>query len=92
MATYFMFGRYSAPAVKEISKARTKEVERVIEQYDGKLRDAYALLGQWDLAFIVEWPGIEEALQASVQLTKATGISFSCAPAIAVEEFDKLVG
>lgn len=41
---------------------------------------------------IVEFPGVGEAIRASVALNKALGIAFSTVPAIRVEEFDKLVG
>jgi len=41
---------------------------------------------------IVEFPGIEEAIKASVDLAKLLRISFSTAPAVSIEAFDKLIG
>lgn len=41
---------------------------------------------------IVELPGVNEAIRASIALSKAFGIAFSTAPALPIEEFDKLVG
>jgi len=52
----------------------------------------YALLGAYDLVFIVDLPGIQEALRSSVAITKLTDIAFTTLPAVTVEEFDKIVG
>jgi len=41
---------------------------------------------------ICDLPSTESAVKASIALTKALGISFRTAPALPVEEFDKLVG
>jgi uncharacterized protein with GYD domain len=51
----------------------------------------YALLGPYDLVFIVDLPGTQEAMKASVKLSKATGIAFTSCPAMTVEHFDKLM-
>jgi uncharacterized protein with GYD domain len=90
MATFFMFGRYSPEAIEGISAARTKKVVNTIEKAGGKVSSMYALLGECDLVFIVDFPGVEEAMKASVALNKLTGISFSTSPAVTVEDFDKL--
>ena len=91
MATFFMFGRYSTEAVKGMSAKRTKDAEGLIKKYGGKVEAMYALLGEKDLVFILTFPGIEQAMKASVALGKATGISFTTLPAVTVEEFDKLI-
>jgi len=91
MATFFMFGRYSSEAVKGISAKRTKEAESLIKKFGGKVNSMYALLGEKDLVFIVTFPGIEEAMKASVALSKLTGITFTTLPAVTVEEFDRLM-
>ena len=86
-----MFGRYSSEAVKGMSAKRTKEAEGLIKKHEGKVEAMYALLGEKDLVFILTFPGIEQAMKASVALGKATGISFTTLPAVTVEEFDKLI-
>lgn len=91
MATFFMFGRYSSEALKGMSAKRTKEAESLIKKLGGKVESMYALLGEKDLVFISTFPGIEQAMKASVALSKMTGISFTTLPAIPVEEFDKLI-
>ncbi|MBI4556231.1 MAG: GYD domain-containing protein [Candidatus Hydrogenedentes bacterium] len=91
MATYFMFGRYSADAVKQITAARTKRAAATIKKLGGQVRAIYALLGQHDLVLIADLPGTQEAVRASIALSRLTGIAFSTAPAMPVEEFDELV-
>jgi uncharacterized protein with GYD domain len=86
-----MFGKYSIDAMKEISAERTKNATAVIGDCGGKIKAGYALLGETDLVLIADFPGVKEAMKASVELTKLLGISFTTAPAVTVEEFDKLI-
>jgi uncharacterized protein with GYD domain len=51
----------------------------------------YATLGRHDLVFVVDFPGTEEAMKASVALGRMSGIAFSTAPAVTVEKFDELM-
>ena len=90
MTTYFMFGKYSMDSVKEISAERTVKATSVIGDLGGEIKAGYALLGKTDLVLIVELPGMKEAMKASVELNKLLGIAFTTAPAVTVEEFDKL--
>ena len=92
MGTYFMFGSYSEEAIGKISSERTEEATGIIEANGGKLKSAYALIGEYDIVLIVRLPGNEEAIKTSVELSKAFGIGFTTAPAISVSEFDELVG
>ena len=91
MSTFLMFGRYSSEAVKQISAERTGKATSVIKKFGGQVNSMYALLGEYDLVLIVELPGVEEAMKASLALTQLTGISFSTSPAVTVETFDKVV-
>lgn len=90
MATFVMFGKYSHEAIKQISAARTEQTVKLAERFQGSIKAMYALLGEHDLLFIVDLPGPELAMQFSVALAKATGISFVTSPAVTVEEFDRL--
>jgi uncharacterized protein with GYD domain len=91
MTTFFMFGKYSLDALKEISAERTVKTTAVIGDLGGEIKAAYALLGETDLVLIVDLPGVKEAMKASVELSKLLGVSFTTAPAVTVEEFDKLI-
>ena len=90
MATFFMFGKYNAEAIKTISLRRTEQAMEAIRQLGGEVNGMYALLGEYDLLFCVELPDVEQAMKASVVLTKLTGISFNSCPAVKVETFDRL--
>ncbi|MCJ7622843.1 MAG: GYD domain-containing protein [Anaerolineaceae bacterium] len=92
MTTYFMFGQYSADAIKKISAKRTEDALAMIAELGGEYKDGYALLGKYDLILIADFPGTEQAMNASVTLTKKLGISFTTLPAVSVAEFDKLIG
>jgi len=91
MATFFMFGKYSSEGLKEMSAERTDKAVSLIKKFDGEVDSVYALLGEQDLVLIVDFPGVEQAMKASVALTKMTGVSFSSSPAVPVEDFDKMI-
>ncbi|HEX6270419.1 MAG TPA: GYD domain-containing protein [Anaerolineales bacterium] len=91
MATYFMFGKYSLEGMKGISAGRTAKTLALIKKHGGKLRAGYALLGDVDLVLIVDLPDTGQAMKTSAALAKLLGVSFSTAPAVSVEEFDKLM-
>ena len=90
MATFFMLGRYTAEAIKEMSLKRTDQVVKEIKTLGGEVSAMHALLGGYDLLFCVNLPNVETAMQASVKLNRLTGISFTTFPAVAVETFDRL--
>ncbi len=91
MAKFYMFGKYTTEALKGISGGRTKNAVSTVEKLGGKVVSMDVLLGEKDLVFVVNFPGIQEAIKASIALSKLTGIGFSTSPALSVEEFDKLV-
>ena len=92
MSTYFFFGKYSMEAVKSISAERTEESMALIKQNGGEFKAGYALLGDIDLVLIVDLPDTEHAMKTSAALSNLLGISFTTAPAVSVEDFDKLMG
>ena len=90
MITFLMFGKYSSEAIKGISGARTVEANNLIKKNGGEVISQYALLGENDLLFIVNFPSVDDVIRSSVALNKLTGISFNSIPAITVEQFDKV--
>ena len=90
MATFLLFGSYSDESIHQISPKRTDKTEALLKQNGGKLKGGYALLGEYDLILVVELPDIEQAIKTSVALSKMTGIAFTTAPAVTIEEFDKI--
>jgi uncharacterized protein with GYD domain len=91
MPIFMMFGRYSSESLKGISSERTEKAVEVIKKNGGKVVSMYAVLGEHDLVFTLDFPDAEKALAASVALNKLTGISFTTSPVVEVEKFDKLV-
>jgi uncharacterized protein with GYD domain len=91
MATYFMFGDYSAEGIQEISADRTKKCNRIIEKLGGEIRSIYALIGSYDIVIIVDLPGREEAIKASIAIGVEIGMSFQTFPALSAERFDQIV-
>lgn len=78
-------------ALREISAERTQKAGNLIKKFGGEVTSMYALLGEQDLLFVANFSGIEQAMKASVALSKLTGISFTTSPAVTVEEFDKMI-
>lgn len=91
MATFVMFGKYTAEGLKGFSAARTKKAADLIKKLGGEVLSMYATLGEHDLMCLVNLPDVATAMQASVALTRMTGIAFTTAPAVPVEQFDKLI-
>ena len=92
MPIFLMFGNYTTETVKGISSERTEKVVNIIKQNGGEVRSMYAVLGEHDLVFIVDFPDIEKVMAASLAIRELTGISFKSSPLVEVEKFDRLVG
>jgi uncharacterized protein with GYD domain len=92
MSTFIMFGKYTMDSVRGMSRKRTENASSIISDLGGEIKSAYALLGQTDIILIVDFPGVNEAMKASVELAKLLGVAFTTSPAVTIEEFDRLVG
>ena len=92
MSIFMMFGQYTPEALKGISPERTRQAVALIEENGGKVRSMYAVLGEHDLVFVLDFTDTEKAMAASVALRQLTGISFATSPVVDVEQFDSLMG
>ena len=92
MPIFMMFGKYSSESLKGISSERTDQAVNAIKKHGGKVISMYAVLGEHDLVFTLDFPDAEKAMATSVELNRLTGISFTTSPVVEVEKFDKLVG
>jgi len=90
MAKFFMYGKYTQEAVKGISADRTKKAVDAITKAGGRVNSMYALLGKYDIVLVVDFPGTQDVMKASIALNKLTNISFTSFPAITMDEFDKI--
>ena len=91
MAVFFLLGKYSQESLKGITARRTEQAVGMIEKFNGQVTAMYAMLGPYDLVLIVNLPGIREAMEASVAISKMTGIGFTTCPAISVDRFDEMI-
>jgi len=71
---------------------RTVKVREVINKSGGKIISMYAVMGEHDLVFTIDFADVDKAIAASVALYKLTGIHFTTSPVVDVEQFDKLIG
>jgi uncharacterized protein with GYD domain len=91
MAIFMMFGKYTNEALRGISPDRTEQAVAVIEANGGKVISMYAVMGEHDLVFTLDFPDQANAFATSVALHELTGISFTTSPVVEVEMFDKLI-
>jgi uncharacterized protein with GYD domain len=91
MPIFMMFGKYTTEAIKGISPARTEKAIEIIKENGGKVISMYAVMGEHDLVFTLDFPGSDQAFATSVELKRMTGISFTTSPVVEVEKFDRLI-
>ena len=91
MAIFMMFGKYTSEALRGISPERTEQVVELIETNGGKVISMYAVMGEHDLVFTLDFPDSDSAFATSVALNRITGISFTTSPVVDVEMFDSLI-
>ncbi|WP_373498887.1 GYD domain-containing protein [Desulfococcus sp.] len=91
MPVFMMFGKYNAAAMAGISPRRTDKAVEIVKKNGGKVISMYAVMGEHDLVFTLDFPDLEKALTASVALNRLTGISFTTSPVVEVEKFDSLI-
>jgi uncharacterized protein with GYD domain len=92
MPIFMMFGKYSSEALKRISPERTDKALALIEKHGGDIKSMYAVLGEHDLVFTIDFQDAEQAIATSVALYKLTGIQFATSPVVELGKFDKLIG
>ncbi|MBU0469623.1 MAG: GYD domain-containing protein [Candidatus Omnitrophica bacterium] len=92
MSSFLMLGKYSSESIKEMNPHRTDKAIGLIRELDGEVLSIYALLGEYDLAMIVDLSDNEKAMKASLGLSLLTGITFKTLPAVNVDDFDKIIG
>ena len=64
----------------------------IIKKHNGEIHKMYAILGEYDLVFLVDFQNTKTAMQTSVEIAHYSGINFSTSPALPVEMFDELMG
>ena len=62
------------PGAEDASAERTKAAAAAVKRFKGQVEAMYATLGPHDLVMVANFPGANEAMQASMALMKLTGI------------------
>ena len=91
MPIFMMFGKYTTEAMKGISPDRTEKAIALIKANGGNVISMYAVMGEHDLVFTLDFPEAENAFATSVALNRLTGIAFTTSPVVEVEMFDRLI-
>lgn len=91
MPVFMMFGKYTTAAMAGISPERTHKAVDIIKENGGKVISMYAVMGEHDLVFTLDFPDMEKALATSVALNNLTGITITTSPVVEVEKFDSLI-
>jgi uncharacterized protein with GYD domain len=66
MPTYVTLFRYSSEGFKHLNEEGRQQQIRRIEAHGGQVKDAYGLMGEWDVLFITEFPDEKSAMSALV--------------------------
>jgi len=77
--------------LKEISLRQRAEVVSLVKSLGGEVRSMYVMSREQYLLFIFTFPGIKRAKEASMVLSKLTGISFRILPAVLVGELPQIM-
>jgi uncharacterized protein with GYD domain len=91
MPIFMLFGKYTTQAIQGISPERTEKTTQIIKANGGTIISMYAVMGEHDLVFTLDFPDSENAFATSIALNKFTRISFTTSPVVEVEVFDKLL-
>ena len=91
MPIFMMFGKYTQDSLKGVSPERTRKAVKIIEKNGGKVVSMYAVLGEHDLVFTLDFPDADKVLSTSIALNMLTSISFTTSPVVDVEQFDRLM-
>ena len=91
MSVYIMMGKYSSEAYDGISNSRTEKALEIAKNLNGEIKSIHVLLGEYDVIIVAEFPGLKEAISASIAIQKLTGITFTTSEAMSAEEFDNFI-
>ncbi len=91
MRTFMILGKSSSEELREISLKYRGEIVSLMENFGGDVKSMYVMLKEKYLIFVLAFPGIKRATNASIVLSKLTGISFGILPVVAVDESSQML-
>ena len=80
MSIFLIFGKDAPEQPMQVFSKRTDKARAVIRKHGGEIRSMYAAQREVDVVFAVDFPGLKEADEASVELNQTTGMSFTTTP------------
>jgi uncharacterized protein with GYD domain len=87
MSLYVSLLKYSPEGMKGISPERFQRNKALIESKGGKLIGAYALMGEWDVLTITDFPDEKSAMSALVAVGKSGVGTTQTMTAMPLDEF-----
>jgi uncharacterized protein with GYD domain len=93
MATYLVLLRWTKEGIEKIkdSPARLDAARKTMEPFGGKMTSFYMLIGQYDMAAVIEAP--DDATLARISLTLASkgGVRTETLRAFTEDEYRKII-
>jgi uncharacterized protein with GYD domain len=93
MATYLSLMRWTKEGIEKIkdSPTRLDAARKAIEPSGGKIKSFYMLMGQYDMAVVLEAPDDEALARISLSLASKGGIRMETTRAFTEDEYRKII-
>ena len=93
MASYVMLFHFTHQGLEHVKQSpdRVDALKKTFNQYGAKIKDFYALLGQYDSLFIVEAPNDETVAKLALYVAEQGNVRIETHRAFSEAEFRKLL-
>jgi uncharacterized protein with GYD domain len=93
MASYVMLFHYTHQGLEHVKQSpdRVDALKKTFSRHGAKLKDFYALLGQYDSLFIVEAPNDETVAKLALYVAEQGNVRVETHRAFSEDEFRKLL-
>lgn len=93
MSTYIVLFRFTQKGVETIKKSplRVEKAKSTFEELGAKVREFYALLGQYDTVFIAEAPNDETIAKAAMAVASLGNVQTEILRAFTEDEFREII-
>ena len=93
MPMYLCLARWTKEGLEKIkdSPSRLDAAKKAVESSGGKLKDFYLLIGQYDMAFVVEMPDDATLARVNLSLAMQGSIRTETLRAFTEDEYRKII-
>ncbi len=93
MASYVMLFHFTHQGIEHVKQSpdRIDTLRQLFERHHAKIKDFYALLGQYDALFIVEAPNDETVAKLALYIAEQGNVRVETHRAFTEAEFRKLL-